>query len=146
MEYTREFKLSCEKREVNFKAMQITSVEKACEFARQFYHEDISIYESCFMILLDNANNTIGWVKISQGGINSTTIDVRIMAKYALEAMATSIIIVHNHPSGNLVPSIQDENITKKCVETFKLFDCQILDHIILSECSYYSFKESGKL
>ncbi len=94
------------------------------------------------MILLNNANNTIGYVKISQGGIAGTLADVRIIAKYAINSLATSVILVHNHPSGTLKPSQSDKYITKKIKRTLNIFDCKVLDHIILTETDYYSFAD----
>jgi DNA repair protein RadC len=83
-------------------------------------------------MLLNNSNNTIGYVKISQGGIVGTIVDVRIVAKYAVESLSTGIILVHNHPSGNLKPSQPDIDLTKKIKEGLKILDVTVLDHIII--------------
>ena len=86
----------------------------------------------------------IGYAKISQGGIVGTVIDATIIAKYCVEALATSVILAHNHPSGGLVPSQQDKDITRKIKDTLKIFDCNVLDHIILTEDSFFSFADEG--
>lgn len=114
----------------------------AADYARQFYHEDLLLYESFFMILLNGANNTIGWVKISQGGVSATVADPKIIAKYAVESLASGVIMVHNHPSGNTRPSEADKRLTKTVKEGLKLLEVAALDHIILTEEGYCSFAD----
>lgn len=124
--------------------VKIKSSRDASEYCRNFFGSDIDLYESFFMVLLNQANNTTGFVKISQGGIAGTVVDVRILAKYAIESLCTSVILCHNHPSGNTKPSGADISITKKAIEALKLFDITVLDHIILTESSYLSFGDEG--
>ena len=88
---------------------KIVSSKDAAQYAMKFYHEDISIYESMFLIMLNNNNNTIGYVKVSAGGMTGTLVDIRLVAKWCLECLATSFILVHNHPSGNLKFSEADK-------------------------------------
>lgn len=137
-----EYKLT--KVAANFKRAQITASKDAATFARQFYFEDIEIYESSFLVLLNQVNNTIGYVKISQGGIVGTVVDVALIAKYAVESLARSVILVHNHPSGTLQPSAADINITEKTRAALDLFSIKVLDHIILTADGYYSFGDEG--
>lgn len=129
-----------------FERKSITSSIHAADFARQFYYEDMSIFESVFIILLNRANQTIGWAKISQGGIDSSVMDIRIIAKYALDTMATGVILVHNHPSGNAVPSMADRKHTERVKDALGLLEVQLLDHIILTEDKHYSFCDEGIL
>lgn len=129
-----------------FPSKKITSSKAGYEFISQFYLDDISIFESFFLLTLNNSNETTGYFKISQGGITGTVVDIRIVAKYAIENLATGVILAHNHPSGKLVPSEQDRQITKKIKEALKMFDIQVLDHLILTEQSYYSFADEGIL
>lgn len=129
-----------------FPSKKITSSKAGYEFISQFYLDDISIFESFFLLTLNNSNETTGYFKISQGGITGTVVDIRIVAKYAIENLATGVILAHNHPSGKLVPSEQDRQITKKIKEALKMFDIQVLDHLILTEQGYYSFAEEGIL
>jgi DNA repair protein RadC len=103
-------------------------------------------YEEFWIILLNRSNSIIDRIKISQGGISGTVTDVRIILKYALENMASGLILVHNHPSGNLKPSDSDASITQKVKDAGKLMDIAVLDHIIISESGYYSFADAGKL
>jgi len=123
--------------QTNFPNVKIRESYDAVDVIRQFYGDDIEIYESCFILLLNNANMTIGYAKISQGGITGTVVDVRIIAKYAVESLATSVIIAHNHPSGNTKQSEADEQVSKKVREALKLFDIFLLDHIILTKDDY---------
>lgn len=125
-------KFSLVKEASNFKKVKIKNSEDAAEYARQFYGSDIHIMESFFIILLNNSHNTIGYVKISQGGITGTLVDVRIVAKYAIEALAVRIICVHNHPSGSLKASAADLSLTKKLQQGLKTLDIEVLDHIII--------------
>ncbi|AUP78314.1 JAB domain-containing protein [Flavivirga eckloniae] len=135
--------IKLKKLKTNFNKAKVSSSISASKYARQFYHDDLTIYESFFMILLNNANNTIGYVKISQGGITGTLVDTRIIAKYVIDSLATAVILVHNHPSGTLKPSRADKGITDKIKRTLNIFDCKVLDHIILTETGYYSFADN---
>lgn len=121
---------------------------KDCEkVLRQMYDSDTLEYsESAILILLNRANVTIGWLKLSQGGISGTVIDQRIVFAVALKAGASSIILSHNHPSGNLNPSQQDKDLTRIIHQGCKLLDLELLDHIIITNESYYSFKDEGKI
>jgi len=89
----------------SFPSTKISSRDDAADFIRQFFGDDIEIFESCFILLLNQANKTIGYAKISQGGITGTVVDVRIIAKFAVESLACNVIVAHNHPSGNLTPA-----------------------------------------
>ena len=115
-------------------------------FIRQFYGNDLEIFESSFILLLNQSNYTIGYAKISQGGITGTVVDMRIIAKYAVEALATSIIVAHNHPSGNKTPSQQDLQFTTKLKQGLALLDIRLNDHIILTADDYTSLADNGHL
>lgn len=103
-------------------------------------------HEECWAIYLTNSNRIIERQRISQGGVQATVVDHRIIVKRALELLSTRIIIVHNHPSGSATPSSADFEITKKIKEATLLFDIQLLDHIIISNSDSFSFKSNGKL
>ena len=102
--------------------------------------------EECWAIYLTNSNRIIERCRISQGGVQATVVDQRLIVKRALELLSTRIIIVHNHPSGSATPSGADHDITKRIKEATALFDIQLLDHIIISANESYSFKSNGKL
>lgn len=114
-------------------------------FVRQFYGDDLEIFESMFLLMLNRANNTVGYAKISQGGVAGTVVDIKIIAKYALDSLASSVILCHNHPSGNTQPSQQDIAITKKCKDALGLFEISLLDHLILTAESSYSMADNGQ-
>lgn len=130
----------------DYQKAKIKSSQEAADYIRQFYHEDINIYESFYILLLNSAMNTTGYVKISQGGINGTVVDPILIAKYAIESLAKFIIMCHNHPTGTLRPSTQDKNITNKIKKGLELFEIRIADHIIISESNHFSFADEGIL
>ena len=100
-----------------------------------------------FAVAYLNQANKINHVEtISKGGITGTVADPRIILRKALEERAVSLVLCHNHPSGSLKPSRQDEDITRKIKEAAKLFDIKVLDHIIVSEAGYFSFADEGLL
>lgn len=130
-----------------FLNVTITKSSDINTYVRQFYLDDIEIYESMFVILLNKANRTIGYAKISQGGVTGTVCDPRIIVKYAIEVLATSIVLCHNHPSGNTKPSRADESLTEKVKNGLQFFDIVVLDHIIITpNDGYYSFADEGIL
>jgi DNA repair protein RadC len=102
------------------------------------------IHEEFWVIYLDRANNVLDKTKISQGGVTGTVIDIRIILKQAIEKLASSIILFHNHPSGNLSASSNDLEITRKAVDAAKLFDIKVLDHLIISGKKFMSFADEG--
>lgn len=128
----------------DFIKMKITSAEDAANFIRQFYTGDIDIFESSFILLLNNNLQTIGFAKISQGGVTGTIIDPRIVAHYAVKSLATNVIIAHNHPSGSLKPSTQDKALTIKIKSGLELLDITLQDHIILTSEGFFSFRNEG--
>lgn len=101
-------------------------------------------HEEFWCIFLNNSNKCLRKVRISQGGITSTSVDGRIIYKNAFELNATSIVLAHNHPSGALKPSESDIALTKKLVTGSKLLDLRIIDHIIVTNNGYYSFADEG--
>lgn len=101
-------------------------------------------HEEFWVLYLNNSNKVIYKSQISKGGLTGTLVDTRIVFKMALEHNATSIILSHNHPSGKLQASDADIQITKKLKEAGKSLDIQILDHVIITEHSYFSFADEG--
>lgn len=114
---------------------------------RVFDDETIGYKESFKVLLLNNANKLIGYTTISEGGLTSTVVDVRVVMQTALVSNATSIVLAHNHPSGTVRPSGQDDAITKKIKSACELMDIRLLDHIIVTPFdSYYSYCDEGRL
>jgi len=112
-----------------------------------FSTNTIALQEQFVCMYLNRANRVIGVYPLSLGGITGTVADVRLVLSVALKTAATSIILSHNHPSGNLEPSGADKALTAKIKEACTHFDISLMDHIILSaEGGYYSFMDEGML
>jgi DNA repair protein RadC len=103
-------------------------------------------YEVFAILYLNRANRVNHFEIVSKGGINGTIADPRLILKKALEEDATSIVLCHNHPSGNLKPSKADESLTTKIKQAASYFDIMVADHIIVGEDGYYSFADGGLL
>ena len=101
-------------------------------------------HEEFWILYLNNANKIIETFQISKGGITGTLVDVRITLRKALELGAVSLILAHNHPSGNLNPSEADKQLTQKLKTAAESMDIKILDHLIVTEKSYFSFADEG--
>jgi DNA repair protein RadC len=127
--------------------MKITSSRDAYEiFKRVFNADTFDWCEEVVMLCLNNSNKVVGFYKVSSGGMTGTVIDVRMIFTTALQCLATSIILAHNHPSGTLQPSEADKAITKKIREAGKFLDINILDHLIITDESFFSFLDDGIL
>jgi DNA repair protein RadC len=129
-----------------FPSVKISNSKDAYNLIRRFYSDDIDIYESFFILLLDSAQKSIGYAKISQGGVSSTIVDVRIICKYVVDSLASGVILAHNHPSGNLQASEADKKITAKIKECLRYFECRVLDHLIITSEDHFSFADEGIL
>ena len=107
---------------------------------RDYTHEMFGV------IFLNRANRITHFEIISEGGITSTVADPRVIVRKALEENAVNIILTHNHPSGNLRPSLTDMELTRRISDAANLFDIKVLDHIIVSDDGYFSFADEGVL
>lgn len=103
-------------------------------------------HEECWLLLMNNQHKVIDTIRISHGGVSETTVDPKIVLKHALDKLASSIVICHNHPSGNPHPSSSDDRITQKMKAACSNLDIQFTDHIIFSENGYYSYADEGKI
>lgn len=101
-------------------------------------------HEEFWVLYLNNSNKVVYKSQLSKGGITGTVVDVRLIFKIALEQNATSIILTHNHPSGKLMASDADKEVTKKLKLAGDQLDIKVLDHIIITEKSYLSFQDEG--
>lgn len=125
---------------------QICNSESANKILAPFFEEYHNVREAVFALYLNRANNVIGVLRVSEGSINSCTVDPRLVLKPALELLASSIILAHNHPSGTLKPSMADKEITNQIKNGAKLLDMQLVDHLIFSDEGYISFADEGLL
>lgn len=102
--------------------------------------------EECWVMLLNQASKIIDVIKISQGGLASTQVDVRCILREALLKRATSLIMSHNHPSGNIRPSADDDRLTQALFQASKVMNIRMLDHVIISDGQYYSYADEGRI
>lgn len=123
---------------------KITSVNDMYKIFSQ-YLSDLQT-EEFWAIFLNQKNHVIYKTQISKGGISGTLVDVRVIFRVAIEHFATSVVVAHNHPTGNLNPSQADISITRRIKEAGDLLDIKLLDHLIIGENSFFSFSEQGLL
>ncbi len=124
---------------------QIRSSRDASEIFRNNWDENkMDFIEQFKVLLLSKANRVLAIYEQSTGGITSTIADARLIYVAALKAGASNIIICHNHPSGNLKPSITDQEMTTKLKQAGELLEIRLYDHIIITSEGYYSFADSG--
>jgi DNA repair protein RadC len=129
------------------KKTKITNSQDSYNLFKQMYDGDTLEYcESSIVIYLNRANNSIGWQKISQGGLTGTVVDVRMVLATALKCGATSLILSHNHPSGNLFPSGADDKLTKQINSACEIMEIKLLDHLIITTEGYYSYADQGQI
>ena len=103
-------------------------------------------HEECWVLYLTSSNRVIERQRVSQGGVQATVVDHRLIVTRTLELLATQIILVHNHPSGAAQPSDADKALTKRIKEAAALFDIKLLDHVIISKEGDYSFRRAQLL
>jgi DNA repair protein RadC len=101
-------------------------------------------HEEFHVVLLNRANEIIHKEQISKGGISGTIVDGKVIFKTAIDHSASALILCHNHPSGQLFPSLQDEKITSELISFGKMIDLPVLDHLIFTDNGYFSFADNG--
>jgi DNA repair protein RadC len=126
----------------------LNSSQLVYEFSKNIpeLQEDIEYKESFYIFMFNNATKLVGYSKIGEGGLTATHVDIRVILQHTLLSCATAVIILHNHPSGQLRPSTQDKTITEKIRNALLLCDIQLLDHLIITKNAYYSFADEGIL
>lgn len=103
-------------------------------------------HEECWALYLASSGKIVDKVRISQGGVQATVVDYRMVLKRALEVLAVQVVLVHNHPSGSAEPSAQDRQLTERVAEGCRLFDIRLLDHVIIARGAHYSFRAHGEV
>jgi len=126
----------------DFPQKKIQTSLKAANFIRQFYGDDIEVFESAFILLLDSSATTVGYAKISQGGTTGTTIDLKLVVKYSIDGLARGVIFAHNHPTGNLNFSDADIALSKRIKTGLELFDISLIDSIVLTKDGHSSMSD----
>ncbi|GMN06322.1 JAB domain-containing protein [Croceitalea sp. MTPC5] len=144
MERAREIKISYKGNRKNNQKLKIKSSEDANRIIYDFWDKDhIELHESFKVVYLNNNNVVKGICTMSIGGITSTAVDIRLIFATALKTLSTAIILTHNHPSGVVIPSEADKQLTRKIVKAGKFLDILVLDHIIVTpHQSYFSFSD----
>jgi len=123
---------------------KLTSSTDSYDILLSNWSDELELREEFKVLLLNRASRVIGLITISKGGISSRVVDSKLIFAAALKACASSILLCHNHPSYNLKPSQADITLTKKLVQAGKFLDITVLDHLIITPDSYYSFADEG--
>jgi DNA repair protein RadC len=129
-----------------------SDMQKVCgsrdvfEVLQRVWSPKIDHVEEFMVLCLNRANRVLGWAKVSQGGLSGTVADPKVIFQVAIKSNACSIILAHNHPSGNLTPSEADIHLTRKLKEAGVLLDLPVLDHLIVSSEGFFSFADDGLL
>lgn len=127
--------------------VKICSSKDAYNVVAPFYSDEIEHREVFKIILLNRANKVLGVYNVSTGGVSACIVDPKVIFQAALKANASSVILSHNHPSGELKPSSADMEITKKLVKGGELLEIKVLDHLILTpDNNFFSFTDEGVL
>ncbi|GMQ31635.1 JAB domain-containing protein [Algoriphagus confluentis] len=126
---------------------KVTCSRQVYQVLLEFWNKDrIELVEDFHLMLLSRANRVLGICTISSGGTSGTVVDAKMVFATALKANASSMIVAHNHPSGNLGPSEQDRRLTQRLTEIGRALDLPVLDHVIVTLEGYYSFADEGEL
>lgn len=123
----------------------IRDSQDAVNYLRAVWNKQrLELLEDIIAVYLNASHVVIGWVAVGSGGINACPLDARIILAIALQTASTSLIVAHNHPSGNLQPSAEDIRVTKALNDGGRLLGIKLLDHIILTRDAFFSFSEHG--
>lgn len=142
-----EFEISLKFKGKKSELKTVNTSSDAAEICRHCFDEGkLDWVEEFVVIALNRANKVIGFYKVSSGGLTGTVADPKVIYQFALLSSATSIILSHNHPSGNTRPSQADIDLTLKIRDAGKFLDIKLLDHIIITDESYTSFADEGYL
>lgn len=126
---------------------KINSVKDCYQLLKELWNQNtIEMQEEFKVMLLNRGNKVIGVYEASSGGLTGTVADPRLILAVAIKSLAVSIILSHNHPSGNLKPSRADEEMTQKIKVAASYHDIRVIDHIIITSEGYYSFADEGVL
>jgi len=125
---------------------QITHSRQSYDILLHNWSDQLEWVEEFNILLLNRANRVLGFYNVSKGGQTGTVVDAKVVFAAALKCKANYLILAHNHPSGNIQPSVQDIALTKKLVAGGKLLDIPVLDHLIITPYSYFSFADEGKI
>ncbi|WP_124980748.1 JAB domain-containing protein [Nonlabens xiamenensis] len=139
-----EIKLSYSTQGGNKDKFKVSSNEVAYNYFKDNWDTStLEMQEECKALLLNRSNCVLGIYSLSRGGISGTVVDIKLLLVAAIKACASSIILAHNHPSGNLKPSHQDIKLTQKLIKACEYLDIQFLDHLIITKENFASIKDA---
>jgi DNA repair protein RadC len=141
-----EIKITYRNKQKFSEMRKVNSSIDAVDVLRSIWSDQIEYREEFAIICLNRANKVLGYSFISSGGLAGTVVDAKVVFQIALKSNASSIILAHNHPSGNKQPSNPDINLTKKLKQAGALLDLPVLDHLILTSETYYSLADEGDI
>lgn len=124
--------------------LQIKKATDVCDFFKKLFENCLQHHEEAYALYLSQNNKVLGVAKIAQGSVSEVSMSPLMIFQIALKVNASRIIVTHNHPSGSLQPSDADIKFTNRLVGAAKLLDLKLLDHIIISDAGYYSFRDDG--
>ncbi len=124
--------------------IKVTCSKDAYNYLCSVWSNKLEHTEEFMILCLNRANKVMGWARVSSGGLSGTVADPKVIFQVALKSNACSLVLAHNHPSGNLQPSEADIRLTRKMKEAGSLLDLPVLDHLILTSEGYYSFADEG--
>ena len=133
----------------NFKTSELPKVvssKDAESLFRSLWSDKIQYIEEMYILMINRASKVLGFTKISTGGTSGTIVDIKVVFQAALKSNAQSIILCHNHPSGNLQASEADIKLTRTIKEAGRFMECPLLDHLIITNEGYYSFADQGMI
>ncbi len=125
-------------------APKISNSADAVKYLRMVWGDRMDHVEEFLVLCMNRANLVLGYARISRGGLSGTVADPKVIFQIAVKANATSLILAHNHPSSNSDPSESDKALTKRLVDAGRVLEIQVLDHVILTSDSYFSFADEG--
>ncbi len=121
---------------------KVSSSKRIYELAKPLFDDVMEVRERFIAFYLNRNNKVIGYFMMSKSGISGTVVDVKLLFSVALKSLASGIILVHNHPSGNIKESEHDRQITNKIKDGCSVFDIQLIDHLIISHYGFRSFSD----
>ncbi|MDJ1497646.1 JAB domain-containing protein [Cytophagaceae bacterium DM2B3-1] len=147
MRYLNEIRIHYKRRSLEITTKTIDSSHTAESIFCSIWQEgSLDHRESFYALFLSRSNQVISYYRVSEGGLAGTVADVKLIFQAALGCNASSVIVAHNHPSGNLKPSHADKDLTDKICQAGKILELPLLDHLILSSEGYFSFADEGLL
>lgn len=135
------------RRVLSHEAQETETILSSDDVVRMFRPRmETMAYEECWCLFLTSSNRIMERLRVSQGGVQGTVVDHRLIVKRALELLSTQIVLIHNHPSGAAEPSGADKTLTEKIAQAAALFDIKLLDHLVIAREGDFSFRRAGLL